>query len=151
MLKRMYRMGLLIIGALLIISCDAAVVRDGRIIGVHSGNFIYSDGYLRVNYRFPLDAVWKACEKTVVDMKASGVEKNKKIATGTITSVIQDEKVTIVVEYVSKELTTVSILVGLAGNNIASQLIHEKIGVNIEKMSSGQGAVQTQDVKDPNK
>ncbi|MBN1663845.1 MAG: DUF3568 family protein [Deltaproteobacteria bacterium] len=147
MLKSMYRMGLLIISALMMIGCDAAVIRDGRVIGIHSGSFIYSDGYLRVNYRYPLDAVWKACEKTVADMKASNVAKAKKIATGTITSVIQDEKVTIVAEYVSKDMTTVSVLVGMAGNNIASQLIHEKIGDKLQNTGTGQEAVQTQAVK----
>jgi hypothetical protein len=138
MLNRMHWIGFLIIGALFISGCDAALVRGGRIIGIHSGEFIYSDGYLRVNYKFPLDIVWNACEKTVVDMKGSGIEKNKKIATGTITATIQDEKVTIMVEYESKEVTTVSILVGIAGNNIASQLIHEKIGGNLQKLASVQ-------------
>lgn len=145
MMKSMYGGAfLMIIGVLFMIGCDAALVRDGRIIGVHAGQFVYSDGYLRMNYKSHLDVVWKACEKTVADLNAMDVKKDKKIATGTIKSIIQDEKVTIVAEYVSKEVTTVSILVGLTGNNIASQLIQEKIGVNLQKMTSDQGSSQAQ-------
>jgi hypothetical protein len=140
MLKKAYRWGFAIIGILLMIGCDAALVRDGRVIGVHSGQFIYTDGYLRMNYQFPLDAVWAACQKTVVDMKGAKISSDKKIASGTITSIIQDEKVTIVNEYVSKDMTTVSVLVGLAGNNIASQLIHEKIGLYLQQSASNKGS-----------
>jgi len=139
MLIKSYRWGLALIAALLMIGCDAAVVRDGRIIGVHSGQFIYSDGYLRMNYKSSLDVVWAACQKAVAEMKGTQLQKEKKIAIGTITSMIQDEKVTIVAEYVSKDLTTVSVLVGLAGNNIAAQLIHEKIGVYLQQTTASQG------------
>lgn len=136
MVNNFYRLGLVIIGIMLMMSCDAAIVRHGKVIGVHSGRFMSEDGYLRMNYRFNIDQVWPACEKTVVELKGDDVEKTKKISKGTIKALIQDEKVTITVEYVSKELTTVSILVGLTGNNIASQLIHEKIGMNLRDMSS---------------
>ena len=102
-------------------------------MGVSSGNFIFTDGYLTANYNFPLHKVWKACEKTMVDMKATGVEKQMKISLGTITAVVQDEKIQINVEYASQELTSVSIRVGMAGNNLASQLIHEKIAANLLK------------------
>ncbi len=40
---------------------------------------------------------------------------------------IQDEKVRISVDYVEKEMTAVSIMVGPSGNNLASQLIHDRI------------------------
>jgi hypothetical protein len=143
MLKNAYRWGLAIICMLLIFGCDAALVRGGRVIGVHSGHFINTDGYLRMNYQFPLDTVWAACQKAVVDMKGARTDRDKKIASGTITAIIQDEKVTIVTEYVSKDMTTVSVLVGLAGNNIASQLIHEKIGMNLLQSIPSQGSNQT--------
>lgn len=134
--NNLYRMVLVIIGVLFMMGCDAAIVRDGKIIGIHSGRFISEDGYLRMNYRFNIDQVWPVCEKVVADMKAQNVEKIKKISKGTIKSLIQDENVMIIVEYVTKELTTVSVLVGLTGNNIASQLIHEKIGIRLHEMSS---------------
>jgi S-adenosylmethionine synthetase len=77
--------------------------------------------------------VWKACEQTLADMKASSVEKERKISSGTLTAIAHDEKVQIVVEYVSKVQTSVSVRIGLSGNNMASQLIHEKIANNLLK------------------
>ena len=119
---------LLLIPALLTIAaCDTALTVGSRTIGIRSGEFIYTDGYLRANYNFPMEKVWSACEKTLADLKATDVDRIKKIATGNFTAFIQDEKVRISVEYVEKEITAVSIMVG-SGNNLASQLIHDRIG-----------------------
>lgn len=118
------------------IGCDAAIVSDGRYVGIRSGQIIYQDGYLRMNYRFPLDTVWQACEKTVADLKGTNIQKERKIASGTIKANVQDEKVTIITEYYSKDMTTVSILVGITGNNIASNLIHERIAANVSSLAS---------------
>ena len=119
---------MLLIPALLAIAgCDTALTVGSRTIGIRSGEFIYTDGYLRANYNFPMEKVWSACEKTLADLKATDVDRIKKIATGNFTAFVQDEKVRISVEYVEKEITAVSIMVG-SGNNLASQLIHDRIG-----------------------
>ena len=124
---------ILCVGVLLISGCDAALTVGGRTMGVRSGNFIYTDGYLTASYDFALDKVWKSCEKTLTDMKVSGLDKKRKISTGAMTAVAHDEKVQINVEYISQEKTLVSIRIGMAGNNMASQLIHEKIAGNLLK------------------
>jgi hypothetical protein len=124
---------ILCVGVLLISGCDAALTVGGRTMGVSSGNFIFTDGYLTLSYNFPLDKVLKACEKTLTDMKASGIEKKIRISTGEMTAIAQDEKVQINIEYMSQEKTLVSIRIGMAGNNMASQLIHEKIAGNLLK------------------
>ena len=124
---------ILCVGVLLISGCDAALTVGGRTMGVRSGNFIYTDGYLTTSYNFPIDKVWKACEKTLTDMKASGLDKKMKISTGAMTAVIEDDKIQINVEYASQTQTLVSIRIGMAGNNMASQLIHEKIAGNLLK------------------
>jgi hypothetical protein len=124
---------ILCISVLLISACDTAFTVGGRTMGVRSGNFIFTDGYLTSSYNFSLDKVWKACEKTMTDMKASGLDKKMKISTGAMTAVVNDEKVQINVEYVSQEKTLVAIRIGMAGNNMASQLIHEKIANSLLK------------------
>ena len=124
---------ILCISVLLISGCDAALTVGGKTMGVRSGNFIFTDGYLTTSYNFPLDKVWKACQKTLTDVKASGLDKKMKISTGAMTAVVHDEKVRINIEYVSPEKTLVAVLVGMAGNNMASQLIHEKIAGNLLK------------------
>ena len=122
---------LLLFALLLLCGCDAALVMNGKIMGVSSGRFIYQDGYLITNYKADINSVWAACEKTVTDLKAMDVQKDRKIATGSIKANIQDEKVSILVEYVEKNLTTVSVIVGIAGNNMASKMIQDKIADNI--------------------
>jgi uncharacterized lipoprotein NlpE involved in copper resistance len=116
--------------------CDAALVMNGKIMGVSSGSFIYQDGYLTTNYKADINSVWTACEKALKDLKAVDVQKNRKIATGSIKATIQDEKVTIQVEYVAMDITTVSVIVGIAGNNMASRMIQDKIASNIAKPES---------------
>jgi len=124
---------ILCIGVLLISGCDAALTVGGKTMGVRSGNFIFTDGYLTTSYNFSLDKVWKACEKTMTDMKASDLDKKMKISTGAMTAVIHDEKVQINIEYISQEKTLVAIRIGMAGNNMAAQLIHEKIANSLLK------------------
>jgi hypothetical protein len=124
---------LLLFAIFLLCGCDAALVMNGTVMGVSSGSFIYQDGYLVANYKAEINSVWTACEKAVKDLKAVDVQKDRKIAVGSIKATIQDEKVTILVEYVARDLTTVSVIVGIAGNNMASRMIQDKIASNIVK------------------
>lgn len=118
---------------LLLVGCNAAINMNGKIIGIHSGQFLYQDGNLISNYNANVDSVWKACEKSAAELKATDVQKERKISTGIIKAIIQDEKVTIKVEYIERNLTAVSVFVGMVGNNMASHLIHDKIIGNLTK------------------
>jgi hypothetical protein len=112
---------------LFLTACDTSLTVGSKTIGIRSGEFIYMEGYLRTTYTFPIEKVWAACEQTLTDLKASDVERIKKIGTGTFTAMILDDKVRISVDYVEKNLTAVSVMVGPSGNNLASQLIHDRI------------------------
>ena len=107
--------------------CNAAVSMNGKVMGVSSGQFIYQDGNLISNYKANIDPVWTACEKTVQELQGKDIRRERKISAGRITAVIQDEKVSISIEYIDKDSTSVAVFVGVAGNNMASRLIHEKI------------------------
>jgi hypothetical protein len=127
-MKRMLIGAIFLIPALLLMAgCDTALTVGAKTIGIRSGEFIYTDGYLRATYIFPLEKVWEACEKTLADMKATDVERIRKIAQRSFSAMIQDEKVRILVDYVEKDMTAVSIMVGMSGNNLASQLLHDRI------------------------
>ena len=117
----------LILALLLIAGCDTALTVGAKTIGIRSGEFVFTDGYLQATYTFPMEKVWTACEKTLADMKATDVERIRKIAQRSFTAMIQDEKVRISIDYVEKDVTTVSIMVGMSGNNLASQLLHDRI------------------------
>jgi hypothetical protein len=126
-------LAMLVSALLAMTACDTALTVGSKTVGIRSGEFIYTDGYLRTTYPFPIDVIWEACEKTLTDLKATEITRIRKIATGTFTAMIQDEKVQISVDYVEKAMTSVSIMTGTGGNNLASQLIHDRIAVNLKK------------------
>jgi hypothetical protein len=113
--------------------CVPLVVVGGAAIGAGTGTYFYIDGELKTDYYASFDKVWSACEKTVADMRGIEVAPTKEIAQGKITTVINDEKVTFNIKYKSKDFTTVSIRVGLLGNKLSSQLLHDKIAENLAK------------------
>ena len=132
MKKGTLRRVLLPLAALVLLSgCDAALTVGSKTVGVRSGHFIFTDGYLRSTYNAPFDVVWTAAEKTLQELKARDLEKKREIATGTMKAVIQDENVIVQVEYADKNATAVGVRVGMAGNNLASELIHERLGKRI--------------------
>lgn len=124
-------LSLLFLILLLLAGCNAVINMNGKVAGISSGRFVYQDGNLTSNYKTDIDLVWTACEKSVTELKATDIQKKRKISTGMIKAVIQDEKITIKVEYVEKDLTSVSVFVGAVGNNMASRLIHDKIIGNL--------------------
>ena len=127
-MKKMFIRYILLVTTLLAIAaCDTALSVGSKTIGIRSGEFIYTDGYLRTTYAFPIEKVWAACDKTLTELKAVDVEREKAIATGKFTAFIQDDKVRINVSYVERNITAVEIMVGPSGNNLASKLIHDRI------------------------
>jgi Protein of unknown function (DUF3568) len=112
--------------------CTALVV-GGAAVGAGTGTFFYMDGELKTDYYASFEKVWSACEKTVADMHGIEVVPSKEIAQGTINTIINDEKVKIEVKYKSKNVTSVAIRVGLLGNKLSSQLLHDRIADNLAK------------------
>jgi hypothetical protein len=123
---------LLLMGAFLISGCMAALV-GGAAVGAGSGTYLFIDGEMKTDYYHSFDSAWKACEKTVADMRGVDVQRDKEIGKGKITAIIDDQKVQLAVTYKAKDVTTVSVRVGLIGNKLSSQLIHDKIGDNLVK------------------
>jgi hypothetical protein len=132
MRKQRFRILLAVMGVFLISGC-AAVVVGGAAAGAASGTYFYINGEMKTDYYASFDAVWSACEKTVADMRGLDVERDKMLAKGKIDTVIDDEKVHISVTYKAKDVTTVSVRIGLFGNKLSSQLIHDKILDNLAK------------------
>ena len=109
------------------IGCDGGVFMGSKAVGVRSGEFVYSAGYIVSTYNDSLERVWQVAEAVMKDMKATDVTTEKKIAQSVIRGLIMEEKVTIKIEYQAKDRTAVSVLVGMGGSKIASRLIHDKI------------------------
>jgi hypothetical protein len=107
--------------------CAGFLIGGAAVGAGTAGTYYYINGGLKTDYSAPFDKVWNACEKTVADMLGTEVVPNKEIAQGTINALINDEKVQFDITYKSKNLTTVTIRVGLIGNKLSSQLLHDKI------------------------
>ncbi|PKN69894.1 MAG: hypothetical protein CVU54_07625 [Deltaproteobacteria bacterium HGW-Deltaproteobacteria-12] len=122
----------LLLAAFLFSGCTALVI-GGAAVGASTGTFFYVNGELKTDYYSSFDKVWNACEKTVADMRGIQVVPAKEIAQGKITTLINDEKVQFDVSYKSKNLTMVAIRVGLIGNKLSSQLLHDKIAEHLAK------------------
>jgi hypothetical protein len=123
------------LGILIISGCNSSFQIGDKVVGLQSGKFFYTDGTLRTQYHgATFNEAWKACEKTLTDMKALGIVKNKEISKGTIDAILQDEKVRITVNYVDRDITVVGVRVGIAGDNFSSRIIQDKIKANLDSM-----------------
>jgi hypothetical protein len=122
----------LIVGVFLMSGCAPLVV-GGAVVSASSGTYYYINGELKTDYYFPFDTVWSACEKTVADMRGVDVDPVKEIGTGTISAMIESEKVNFAINYKAKNVTTVAIRVGIVGDKLSSQLLHDKISENLAK------------------
>ncbi|MCL5808741.1 MAG: DUF3568 domain-containing protein [Deltaproteobacteria bacterium] len=127
MRKRINWVVLLIMSAFIISGCELALIGVGA-VGAGSGTYFYINGEMKTDYYHSFDATWSACQKSVADMRGLDVEQEKEIM-----AVVNDEKVKIEVLYKAKNVTTVSIRVGLIGDKLSSQLIHDKIGDNLAR------------------
>ncbi len=117
--------------SLMLLGGCAAMAVGVTAVGVGSGTYLYINGDLNTDYYTSFDRVWAACEKTIADMRGMEVKPDKDIGKGTISTVINDEKVQFTVKYKAKDLITVGVRVGLLGDKLSSQLIHDKIAANI--------------------
>jgi uncharacterized protein YceK len=112
----------------LLLFSGCGLLIGGAAVGAGTaGTYYYINGDLKTDYQASFDEVWAACEKTVADMHGIEVVPNREIAQGTINTLINDEKVKLDIMYKSKNITTVAIRVGLIGNKLSSQLLHDKI------------------------
>jgi hypothetical protein len=118
---------IILVMLMLLAGCNAAINFQGKVAGISSGKFFYQDGSLITEYKADIDPVWRACEKALTELKAIDVQKDRKISTGVIKAFILEENVTIKVEYLDRNLTSVSVFAGTVGNHMASRLIHDKI------------------------
>ena len=123
------------LGILLISGCNSSFQVGEKVVGLQSGKPFYTDGTLRAQYNgASFNEAWKACEKTLADLNAGGIVKNKGISKGTIDAILQDEKIRITVNYVDRDVTVVGVRVGIAGDNFSSRLIQDKIKANLDSM-----------------
>jgi hypothetical protein len=131
-MKKILRLVSAVSAILVFTACDTSLSVGRKTIGIRSGGFVYTDGYLRTTYPQDFEKVWSACIKTLLDLNAVDGEKERKIATGKLTALIQGDKIRVSVDYVDKETTAVSVMAGQSGSILASQFIHERIAATLK-------------------
>ena len=132
-MKKVHWLMALVVGVALTVGCEGGFVAGSKTVAIQSGQFIHIDGYVISVYDYPFEKVWEGSEAILKEMNAKNVEKNVKIGKGTISATVQDDKVVFQVEFQEKDKTAVSILVGLSGSRIASQLIHDRLRQRLAK------------------
>jgi len=121
------RWTLLLIAGIFLLSGCPAMIAGGAAVSAGTGTYFFINGELKTDYHFSFDKVWDACEKSVADMRSVDVIPYKEIGKGTIDAVMDGEKVRFYITYKSRDLTTVGIRVGILGNQLASQRLHDKV------------------------
>jgi hypothetical protein len=119
--------------ALITLCGCGAVVVGGAVVGAGAGTYFYANGELKTDYAASFDSVWSACERTVAEMRGTQVQPVREISKGTISATINDENVKFEIAYRAKNQTTVGVRVGLIGNKLSSQVIHDKIADQLAK------------------
>ena len=123
----------LLLGGVCLLSGCEVLLFGGAIAGGATGSYVWINEELKTDYPASFDRTWVAVEKTVAGMRGTQVEPVKEISQGTINAVIDDEKVRIYVSYKEKNLTSVAIRIGVVGNRLASQRLHDHISENLKK------------------
>jgi len=117
-------MAIMAIGVVAVFSgCTAALV-GGAAGATGVGTYVFLEGELSTDYYYSFDRVWAATERVVAQLKATEVKPDKKIGEGSISCVINGQKVWIKVLYKEKNITTVGVRVGITGDERASKMIH---------------------------
>lgn len=132
MKRNNFGIAILLFAVFLFSGCVPLVV-GGAAVGASTGTYFFVNGELKTDYYSSFDKVWSACEKTVADMRGIEVVPVKEIAQGKIATIINDEKVQFDITYKSKNLTAVAIRVGIIGDKLSSQLLHDKIAEHLAK------------------
>ena len=133
MLNRKFAAVFVVLAGLAAVSGCALLVGGAAVGAGAAGSYVYVKGEMITDYYAPFDKVWAAVEKTVADMHGLDVVRSKEIAQGTINAVINQDKTFFSVKYKEKNVTTVSVRVGVMGDKLASQLLHDKIADHLPK------------------
>ncbi|MFA7684840.1 MAG: DUF3568 family protein [Syntrophales bacterium] len=113
--------------SLILLGGCVPLMLGGAAAGAGAGTYVYVNGELRVEYNVPFEKVRTACEMVIADLGGQEVTPDWKIGMGTIQARIQNEKVTLRIEYKSKDFTILGVRVGYMGNKESALLIKDKI------------------------
>lgn len=121
---------LLLLCVILLQGCVAAVVGAGA----GAGAVAYIKGELQTTYAAPLSKTWDAAMSALKELEITVVTTQMDATRGTIEASRADgSRVKIDMKATGIDTTSVSIRVGILGDQAASRTINDKIAANLEK------------------
>ncbi len=122
----MKRLILFIMILSLLYSCAPAWIGLGAGIGI--GTYKYIEGNLERDYPLAYTRAWDITNEALANMKISITNSLNEDAKGTIEAVRRDGKTVIIkLEDKGQRITSIGIRIGLFGDRIASEEIHNEI------------------------
>lgn len=97
--------------------------------GVVAGSYEYVKGVLKRPYAASMGTAWMACQDAMTDLGIEIVESSTEEPTQwTMKGITQKgKKITIALDMVSKDITKISVRVGVFGDKILSEKVHDTI------------------------
>jgi hypothetical protein len=95
--------------------------------------YSYINGEWTTDYNHSFDATWSACQKSISDLRGIDVDQDRTIGNGKIKAVVNKQDVRITVLYKAKNVTTVTIKVGMIGDKDTAQMIGDKISTYLSR------------------
>lgn len=130
MRKEQVLLAALLIGAAFVLQGCLAVVIGAGAAG--AGTVAYIRGDLEVTESAKLDDVYRATEKAVTKLELNVTSKTKDALSATVIARdAQDKKITIRLKATAEGSTTISIRIGLFGDEAKSRIIYDKIRKNL--------------------
>ena len=126
-MKRLKKLTILISAIFFLYGCGAvALVGVGAGVGIAS--YKYIDGRLTREYPLAYDRAWDATNKALENLEISTSSSMNEGGKGTIEAVTKDgKKVQVSLKDKGLGVTSITITVGVFGNRLEAQKIHEEI------------------------
>ncbi len=123
---RNLRLAVLLSAVVFLYGCALAWVGVGAGIGV--GTYRYIQGNVEMDYSLEYNSAWDAVNTALANRYISIVNSLNEGSKGSIEAIQKNGKrLTITLHYLSEEITTIKVRVGLLGSSEDAEALHEEI------------------------
>jgi len=106
----------------------APVVIGGAAVGA---TYVYAHGWMERDYDVSLDQAYNASLQALENLNMEILEKDKSLASAEIRALQNDQTYWIKIDSKAADLSSISVRVGLMGNEDASRVVQREIEQNI--------------------
>jgi uncharacterized protein YceK len=117
-----------------VLSCALILSGCGALVGGAAGaagTYAWTQASLEREYQAGLDQTYEATLQAIEEMGMTIEEREKDIASASIEARMADTSYFISLDRLGEEMTSVSVRVGLLGDEQASRIVHDNINQNL--------------------